>query len=235
MAAADGSSQPGLQSRLAQLSAPWPFTGWAAPFADFGACWDVCPRPDWLLWAAARMARTEQERREVVRCAATVADAAVRAARMADPRIGAAISTAQAWARGAREPADVAAAFEAAVAVADQAAELAAQDAARARRLLAFAPRRRLASVTASRALGAQLSSRATDRRRWAALAVAWTARSAAEADLTMDTPARWAASVEHVGRYAVLALSPRYGASPRAAAACAAAVRHSLRRPAVA
>ncbi len=224
-----------MQSRLLQMSAPWLFTGWAAPFPDFGACWDASPRPDWLLWAAARMSRTGQDRREVIRCAAIVTDAAARAARAADPRIGAAISTAQAWARGEEESADAAAAVEGALAAADQAASLAAQDAAYARQLLAFAPRRRLASVSASRALGAQLSSRAADRRKWAALAAAWTARSAAEADVTIDVPVRWAASVERAGRYAVCALSPRCGASPRAAAACAAAVRRSLPRPAIA
>jgi hypothetical protein len=160
---------PGLQARLAQLSAPQDFTRWAAPYGDLASCWAACPHPGWLLWAAARLASTVQQRREVVCCA----EAAARAARLADPGALHAISAAGAWAQGGQDAAAALAAVQPALDAAAEAAALAAQQEARPRQLIAYAPRG--GSAPASWALDARLASHAARRRQSAALTAAVT------------------------------------------------------------
>jgi hypothetical protein len=224
---------PSMQARLAQLSAPEPFARWARPFADFQSCWDACPDASWMLWAAARLSQTIQQRRAIVCCAAAVGELALGSHKHADPRTIAAFSAARTWASGTADQATVAAAGLGALEAASEAAGLAAREASRARTLLSLAPRRRLASATTSRAMAAQLASRAATSQEAAAYAAAWTVRSAAEADTTMGLPEQWAACVSCVGTYAVISLSPSPGPrSRRPAARCAKTVRRCLPCP---
>jgi hypothetical protein len=224
---------PSLQAHLAQLSAPEPFVRWAQPYADFRSCWDACPDASWMLWAAARLAATSQQRRAIVCCTATVGELALGNHKHTDPRITAAFSAARMWARGTGDQAAIAAAGLGALDAASDAAGLAAREASRARTLFSLAPRRRLASTTTSHAIGAHLASRAAARAEAAAYAAAWTARSATEAGTTMGLPQQWAASVSRAGTYAITALSPSPGpGSRRAAARCAKTVRRCLPCP---
>jgi hypothetical protein len=228
---------PSLQARLAQLSAPEPFVRWARPFTDFPSCWDACPDASWMLWAAARLSQTIEQRRAIVCCAAAVGELAAGGHKDADPRIIAAFTAVRIWARGTADQAAVAAAGRAALDAASDAAGLAAREAPRARALFSLAPRRRLASVTTSRAIAAHHASRAAARQEAAAYAAAWTVRSAAEADTTMGLPQQWAACVSRVATYAVIALSPPPGPARRrpagrAAARCARTVRRCIPCP---
>ena len=168
-----------LQARLAQLSAPEPFVRWARPFTDFQSCWDACPDATWMLWAAARLAATSQQRRAIVCCTAATGELALGNHKHTDPRITAAFAAARMWARGTTGQATVATAGRDALDAATEAAGRAAREASQARTLFSLAPRRRLASVTTSRAIAAHLASRAATRQEAAAYAAAWTARSA--------------------------------------------------------
>ena len=224
---------PSIQARLAQLSAPEPFVRWARPFTDFPSCWDACPDASWMLWAAARLANTIQQRRAIVCCAAAVGELALSNRQHTDPRIIAALTAARMWARGTAGQVTVAAAGLAALDAASDAAGLATHEASRARTLLSLAPRRRLASVTTSGAIAAHLASRAAFSQEAAAYAAAWALRSAAEADATMGLPQQWAASVSRAGTYATISLSPPPGpGSRRTAARCAKTVRRCLPCP---
>lgn len=225
-----------LQARLAQLSAPEPFVRWARPFTDFQSCWDACPDATWMLWAAARLAATSQQRRAIVCCTAATGELALGNHKHTDPRITAAFAAARMWARGTTGQATVATAGRDALDAATEAAGRAAREASQARTLFSLAPRRRLASVTTSRAIAAHLASRAATRQEAAAYAAAWTARSA-EAGTTMGQPRQWAASVSRAGTYAIIALSPPPGPgsrrpAARAAARCAKTVRRCLPCP---
>jgi len=219
----------GLQACLTRLSAPDAFVSWAAPYRDFTSCWRACPHPGWLLWAAARLSSTPGQREQVVCCAAALAETAARAAGLADPAALAAIAAARTRPLG-DDRAQLLIAIQDALGVAAEAGALAALEEARAGRLLALAPRRRLSSVVASRALDARLASRAAGRRRSAALAAAWTGRSAAEA--SSGSAKRWAVTAGRAGTLCLAALSPGPRLSGRAAAGCADAVRSHLSCP---
>jgi hypothetical protein len=225
---------------LGELSAPEPLLQWAGRFTCFEACWNACPAAGWLLWAAARTSQSCEERRAVVLCAAEVADLALDRAGWRDPRITTAIAQARAWAAGEGDPAATLAtaqAGQAALEAAGDAAELATGEAARARRLMTLAPRQRLATAIASRALDARLASCRAARQESVALAAAWTAWAAAEAGTAADLPVQWAACVSQAGTHAATALSllrPATGskARARAAAPCAGLVRSRLPCP---
>lgn len=234
LVAGPGASAPVL---LSELSAPEPLTQWAGRFTCFEACWNACPAAGWLLWAAARTSQSREERRAVVLCAAAVADLALDRVGWRDPRITTAIAEARAWGAGAGDPAVLLAAGQAALEAAGDAAELARGEAARARRLMTLAPRQRLATAIASRALDARLASCRAARQESVALAAAWTAWAAAEAGTAADIPVQWAACVSQAGTHAATALSllrPAAGskARARAAAPCAGLVRSRLPCP---
>lgn len=204
----DGPGIADLWSQLSLLSAPEAFAHWAAPYGDFGSCWDACGHPDWLIWVAARMSRTGRERRPVVGCAATIAEAAVREVGLKDWRVLAAIDQTEKWSRGQLDAAALLSAWLGALDAGAEAEILAAQEAAQAHRLHSLAPRWRLSSANARLALTAQLSARAARRRRAAALAAGWAACSAGQADGTISEPVMWAGLIGRAAGYAVSTLS---------------------------
>jgi len=226
------------RARSVELCAPPAFVHWVCPSYDFESCWNTCLDPAWLLWAAARLCRTSRERYDVVSCAAAVAGLVMGDPGHGDPRVVAAITGAQAWASGASSPSLLLAAEMRAREAAASAAARAMLQATRARVLLAHTPRRRLATAIASHALTAQLAARAAYRQESVALAAAWTARSAIEADAATDSAEEWATAVGRVGAYAsgvsgVLSPAPQ-GWSRRTSAAnrCAALIKSRLPPP---
>lgn len=88
--------------RIAALGACAEALRWlrAARHPDLAAAWAVCPRGDWMLWLAARVAEPGSDaHRAVVAAAADCAGAALDIAPDAEAARHA-VSTAQAWARG---------------------------------------------------------------------------------------------------------------------------------------
>jgi hypothetical protein len=88
-----------------------------------------------------------------------------------------------------------------------------------------------------SRAMTAQLESRAADSRMWAALGAARTVQSAVTADIAAYSPERWATSVREAAWYTtnVLTLAPggrSRKCTARIPARCAALVRQRLSGP---
>jgi hypothetical protein len=195
----DGPEPTDLQRKLAGLSAPGPLTARARPFADLSACWNACPSPEHLLWLAARLSATAEDRCAVVSCLAELAGRSARGRRKADASVERAISLAGTWARTGASPDDLLAAERAARDTAAWAAFVAADESARARMLFRAAPRGRPASFGTSRALGALAQWREADRTRRLALAAACAARAAAQAAKADDGwPASAAESAAH-------------------------------------
>jgi hypothetical protein len=209
-----------LQVRLTRLSAPGPLLDLAQPYPDLKSCWNACTSPELLLWLAARLCTTREERRAVVSCLAELTRQAERGTRHLNPRVERASVTAETWARAGASLDDLLAAERAALEAAASAAALAAEEGARARVLFRSAPRSRPASFSTSRAFGALADWREADRARRLALAAAGTARAAAEAaraDTTGDAPAlgasyagpgSWETSVGESASYLVSALA---------------------------
>jgi hypothetical protein len=171
-----------LQVRLTGLSAPGRLVEWAQPFPDLESCWRACRSPGLLLWLAARLCTTAQERRAVVACLAELTRLAERGRQRANSPVDTAASTAETWARTGASLEDLLAAERAALDLAAWAGIVAAEKGARARMLLRSAPRSRPASFGASRALGALADWREANRLRRLALAAASTVGAAAEA-----------------------------------------------------
>jgi hypothetical protein len=200
-----------LQRRLTGLGAPEELVAWAWPFPDLDACWHACPSAQWLLWLAARLSTSGDERRAIVSCLAELTKRAERAGRCIDAAAATAVENAvdaaALWARtessstvlpAAGLPAaglpstglsstgpsldDLVAAEQAALAVAARALVIADEEGARARSLFYSAPRTRPASFATSSALGAWVAWRKADYTSRLALAAAGTARAAAEA-----------------------------------------------------
>jgi hypothetical protein len=224
-----------FQSWLTQLSAPEQLIRWARPFADLEACWRACPAPDWLLWLAARLSRTAEQRLAVVRCATQLARLAQRGQRIADHRVEQAISAAERWAGPGSSPAELLAAADAALSAARQAEVRATAQAAQARLLFRAAPRGRLASARTSRALAAYQVWRAADQQRLRALAAGWTAQAAAFADAASASPESWADCVSQVATQSVSAMACRQpaGGQARAARHCVRLAKRRLSCPA--
>jgi hypothetical protein len=177
-----------LQVRLMELSAPGQLVDWVQPFPDLESCWNACRSPEVMLWLAARLCTTAGERRAVVACLAELTRRAERAGQHADPPVERAASTVETWVRtgAGRETGvgrdELLAAERAALDAAAWAGIVAAEQGARARRLFRSAPRARPASFGTSQALGAVADWREAERARQLGLAVAGTARAAAEA-----------------------------------------------------
>lgn len=228
-----------LQSRLAELSAPEPFTRWARSFDTFTACWEACTTAAWLLWAAARLAPTVQARRAVVSAATAVTRMAMTGTAGYDKRVLAALDAAESWIAGAERGDMMLAAELGALDAAASASSRAARLSAGARLLFDAAPRWRLHSVAASRTLNMRLACRAEKGHAWVALAAALTVRAAADAGDTVDRPEQWAACFSSVGTYVVRALTMAPPAwndeSHTVAIRCAAVVRAHLPCPSVA
>ncbi len=220
-----------LQVRLTGLSAPGPLLDLVQPHPDLESWWKACPSPELLLWLAARLCTTDQQRRVVLSCLAELNRRAQHGARRLDPRTGLAVAAAEAWAQGSASDEarldELLAAERGALAAAAAADVQAIQINARARALFRCAPRARAASFSNSRALGALADWREADRARRLALAAAGAARAAAEAAraeargsaeagsggastmLTATRPDSWAASVGESAGYAAGALAP--------------------------
>jgi hypothetical protein len=110
---------------LADLDACGESFTWAADYPDPRDAWDHCPRGDWLLWVAHRLARRDWllwvahrlgvSRKLVVLAACDCARTALRYVPEGEGRPRLAIETAEAWCRGeatekeAREAANAAA------------------------------------------------------------------------------------------------------------------------------
>jgi hypothetical protein len=206
-----------LQQRLTELSAPSPFTGWARPFADLESCWKACSSPEHLLWLAARLSKTKDERRAVVSCLAELARRAGRGNRKPSDSVERAVTLADAWARDGGSLDDLLAAERDALDTAARAGAVAAEQRARARMLFRSAPRGRPASSGASRAFGALTEWREADQTQRLALAAAGAARAAATAAQTGQTakadesggsPEGWVACVGESTRYVISALA---------------------------
>src|SRR6266700_5553466 len=69
------------QSWLSELSAPDPLAQWASSFTDLRSCWNACSDPEWLMWLAARTCGSDEQRKQVVLCAAELASVAQRGGR----------------------------------------------------------------------------------------------------------------------------------------------------------
>jgi hypothetical protein len=189
-----------LQRKLAGLSAPSRLTGWARPFADLESCWNACSSPEHLLWLAARLSTTAQDRCAVISCLAELTRRAARGNRKTNASVEQAVSLAETWARTGASPDDLLAAERAALDTAAWAAFVAAEESARSRTMFRAAPRGRPASFATSRALGALAEWREADRTRRLALAAACAARAAAYA---AQADAGWVASVGESAGYA--------------------------------
>jgi hypothetical protein len=98
---------------LAELGAPLGLIQLARDYPDLPAAWAACERGDWLLWLAARLARSDVERRAVVGAAADCARLALAGLPRADLSFRAAIDAAEAWAVGVQSIEAVQAAAEA--------------------------------------------------------------------------------------------------------------------------
>jgi len=229
-----------LQRTLTELSAPSPLTGWARPFADLESCWKACPSPEHLLWLAARLSKTKEERRAVVSCLTELARRAGRGNRKSDESVERAVSLADAWARAGGSLDDLLAAERAALDTAARASAVAAEQHARARMLFRSAPRGRPASSGTSRALGAMTEWREAEQTRRLALAAAGAARAAAEAaqaaqaDESDSSPEGWVACVGESTRYVISALAGSHpgGRDDRMARKSARLIRRRLRCP---
>jgi hypothetical protein len=238
-----------LQVRLTGLSAPGQLIEWARPFPDLESCWKACTTPEFLLWLAARLCTTTEERRAVVSCLAELTRLAERSSPRASSPVDAAASTAETWARTGASLDDLLAAERAALDVAAWAAIVAAEEGARARMLFRSAPRGRPASLGTSRALGALADWREANRTQRLALAAASTARAAAEAvraDAAAadagtgspgepgSSPGSWEARVTESAGYAVSALahSRPAGRDDRSARKAARLIRRRLPCP---
>jgi hypothetical protein len=216
-----------LQARLSGLAAPRPLVEWARPFADLGSCWDACSSPQWLLWLAARLCTTSDERRAVVACLAELTKRAEHAGRCTEPAVGPAVATATAWVRGEASLDDLLSAEGTALAAAERAADVAAEEGARARALFSSAPRPRPSSFATSRAMGAWVEWRQAEYLARLARAAAGTARAAAEAawidairaggvpfasDSPGSSPGKWVNCAAEAAGYAVSALAIAQG-----------------------
>jgi hypothetical protein len=238
-----------LQRRLLELSAPSPLTGWARPFADLESCWNACPSPEYLLWLAARLAKTKEERRAVVSCLAELAKRAGRGNRHPNESVEQAVGLVDDWTRAGGSLDDLLAAERAALDTAARAGAVAAEQHARARMLFRSAPRGRPASSGASRAFGALTEWREAERTRRLALAAAGAARAAAAAAQTAPTdkpgepgepgepgssPDEWVACVGESTRYVIAALAGSHpgGRDDRVARKSARLIRRRLRCP---
>jgi hypothetical protein len=177
-----------LQRRLLELSAPTPLTDWARTFPDLESCWNACPSPEYLLWLAARLAKTKEERRAIVSCLAELAQRAGRGNRHPSESVERAIGLVDAWSRAGGSLDDLLSAERAALDTAARAGAVAAEQHARARMLFRSAPRGRPASSGASRAFGALTEWREAEQTRRLALAAAGAARAAAVAAKTAET-----------------------------------------------
>jgi len=155
-----------LEVRLTGLSAPGPLPDLAQPFADLESWWKACRSPELLLWLAARLCATGQQRRAVVSCLAELNRRAQHGTRRLDPRVSQASAAAEAWARDEARLGELVAAERGALAAAAAATVQAAEINARARALFRRAPRARAASFSNSRALGALADWREADRGR---------------------------------------------------------------------
>jgi hypothetical protein len=242
---APGGDPPGapppteLQQWLAGLSAPAPLIRWAVAVPDRETCWSACPTPEWLLWLAARLASTPQERRAIVGCLASVIRRAGRAGQGDSGAIERAVSAAEAWARAeAAAPGqggpDLAAAGAAAREAAARAGAATAVRADRARMLMRSTPRGRHASAATGRALGACADWRKSGQAWRLALAAAGVTRAAAEAGASPPAD-RWAAGVSEAAGYAAAAMAGRVpdGRDDKAARQLARVVRRHLPCPA--
>jgi hypothetical protein len=98
---------------LAELGAPLDLLEFARDHADLPAAWAACQRGDWLLWLAARLARSPAEQRAVVQAAAACARSALDRLPQVDPRLRHAIDAAETWALGVLPAEDVRAAAQA--------------------------------------------------------------------------------------------------------------------------
>ena len=229
-----------LQRRLTELSAPSPLTGWARPFADLESCWHACSSPEHLLWLAARLSKTREERRAVVSCLAELARRAGRGRREPSESVDRAVSLADAWARAGGSLDDLLAAERDALDTAARAGAVAVEQHIRARLLFRSAPRGRPASSGASRAFGALAEWREADQTRRLAHAAAGAARAAAAAARTAKTdepgssPDEWVACVGESTRYVSSALAGGHpgGRDDRSARKSARLIRRRLRCP---
>jgi hypothetical protein len=171
-----------LQQRLTALGAPVALVEWARPCADVESCWRTCASPEWLLWLAARLAATSEERHAVVSCLAELTRRAEHAGRDADAAVGQALDAAVAWSHTAARLDDLLSTELAALGAAERARAAATEESSRARTLFSTAPRLRPASFGTSRAMAAWIEWRKADYGARLALAAAGTARAAAEA-----------------------------------------------------
>ena len=76
---------------------------WAMPYATLDEAWAACPRADWMLWLAGRLAGPERAsagRRALVLCACACARTALVHVRAGERRPLAAIEISERWARG---------------------------------------------------------------------------------------------------------------------------------------
>jgi hypothetical protein len=171
-----------LQVQLTELSAPGQFVDWARSCPDLRSCWNKCRSPEYLLWLAARLCTTAEERRAVVSCLAELTRRAQPGRHRADPPVERAAHTVETWLRGGASLDDLRAAERGAREAASWSAIVAAEEKARARQLFRAAPRGRPASLGTSRALAAMAGWRAAEHAMRVALAAAGTARAAAAA-----------------------------------------------------
>jgi hypothetical protein len=61
------------QQSLATVGAPSELSDWARTQPSLATAWAACPRPDWLVWLARSHPGSNEEQRNVVRAAASVA------------------------------------------------------------------------------------------------------------------------------------------------------------------
>jgi hypothetical protein len=176
-----------LQVQLTELSAPGQFVDWARSCPDLRSCWNKCRSPEYLLWLAARLCTTAEERRAVVSCLAELTRRAQPGHR-ADPPAERAAHTVETWLRDGASLDDLRAAERAAREAASWSAIVAAEEKARARQLFRAAPRGRPASLGTSRALDAMAGWRSAEHAMRVALAVAGTAHAAAAAAQADDS-----------------------------------------------
>jgi hypothetical protein len=218
---------PRLDARLREIASPEPLLLSASQFSDLPSWWRACHSPDWLIWMAARLCKTGDDRRAVIRC---VTELAWRQGPRTDRRCIAAISAAEAWASGGEASAGLATAAAGAWEAAAEAKADSTTLAACARWRFASAPHHRLASAGTGRALAAHADWRAAERNRLAALAAAATVEAAWRADTAPDLPDQWAAWAS----YAVTAISSPPACGNRARTRYARCVRRRLACPVI-
>src|ERR1700761_6507824 len=194
-----------LQVRLSGLAAPEQLVEWARRFPDLESCWNACTAPGLLLWLAARLSTTADERRAVIAVLAELTRQAERGSRHPSQAIERAAGTAEAWARPGAGLEELAAAELAALEAAGWASSVAAEEGARARILLRSASHPRGGSFGRGRGLSALAAWEEANRARRLALAAAGTAHAAAEA---ARAQAGWEAGVSLSAGYAVSALT---------------------------